>query len=80
MEGLLGPQVTQTVNFFPFVKGVHHAQVPFNKGFTEHQGIVLRPLFYTILFNVPYKFTPLFNLRPPIFGLTLFGWLYFHLL
>jgi hypothetical protein len=30
--------------------------------------------FTPLCFNAPYQFTPLPNLRPVIFGLTLFGW------
>jgi hypothetical protein len=43
-----------------------------------------KTLFYaSFCFNVRYQFAPLFNLRPLIFGLTLFGWFistYFALL
>jgi len=35
----------------------------------------LRPFFTSICFNAPYQFTPLYNVRCHIFGLTPFGWL-----
>jgi len=37
------------------------------------EGNTLRPSFTPFSFNAPDQFTPLINLRPTIFGLTLFG-------
>jgi hypothetical protein len=43
---------------------------------THHpMSVSTQPLFYAPFSYAPCQFTSLLNLRPVIFGLTLFGWL-----
>jgi hypothetical protein len=46
----------------------------FSKALNAHVVNTPSPSFTPFFFDAPYKFTPHFNLRTFIFGLTLFGW------
>jgi hypothetical protein len=61
---------------FRFLISHHKAVQDLLKGRNVQQCQYTQPLFYAFFLNAPYQFTPLLNLRFPIFGLMSFGWLH----